>query len=182
MKRAAIIYHSVEGHTAKIADEIARTMAVPGVPVDVFPLREAPASLDAYDGVVIGGSVHLGHHHRDLLSFIRTHVPRLGGRPTAFFSVSMTAAKDDDDSKALIREVVESFLDQAGWQPDMVAIFAGALPYTQFGFLKRHLVRQFARRMGHPTDTSRDYDFTDWEAVRRFAAAFVSAARPAAAS
>jgi menaquinone-dependent protoporphyrinogen IX oxidase len=24
------------------------------------------------------------------------------------------------------------------------------------------------RRGGHPTDTSQDYDYTDWEAVERF--------------
>ena len=30
------------------------------------------------------------------------------------------------------------------------------------------------RRGGHPTDTSHDYDYTDWEAVERFGREFAA--------
>ena len=182
MKRMAIIYHSVEGQAEKIAHQIARSVADQGVCADTFPVSSAPASLWTYDAIIAGGSVHLGRHHKDLLAYIRKHVSQLRARHSAFFSVSMTAANGDDESRALIREIVDAFLDDADWHPDAVAIFAGALPYSQFGFLKRHLVKQFARRMGQPTDTSRDYEFTDWDAVDRFAAGVVAGLRPAVAS
>ncbi|GAB4320394.1 MAG: hypothetical protein Kow0010_00150 [Dehalococcoidia bacterium] len=182
MKRIAIIYHSVEGQAEKIAHQIARTAADEGVCADTFPVASAPASLWTYDAIIAGGSVHLGRHHKDLLAYIRNHLPQLRARHTAFFSVSMTAANSDDESQALIQEIVDAFLDEAGWQPDAVAIFAGALPYSKLGFLKRHLVKQFARRMGQPTDTSHDYEFTDWDAVSRFAVDVVAELRPAAAS
>ena len=29
-------------------------------------------------------------------------------------------------------------------------------------------MRLMMRRMGHPTDASHDYDYTDWDAVDRF--------------
>ncbi|HZB74802.1 MAG TPA: hypothetical protein VE526_01165, partial [Solirubrobacteraceae bacterium] len=35
--------------------------------------------------------------------------------------------------------------------------------------MTRVLIRLMMRKSGHPTDTSRDHDFTDWEAVERFA-------------
>lgn len=182
MQRIAIIYHSVEGQTEKIAQQLARTIADEGLCVDTFAVGTAPASLWKYDSIVIGGSVHLGRHHKDLVGLVRRYAPQLRAKRTAFFSVSMTAANADDESRALIREIVDGFLDDAGWQPDAVAIFAGALPYSQFGFLKRHLVKQFARRMGQPTDISQDYELTDWDAVGRFAHAVAAELRPAAAS
>jgi menaquinone-dependent protoporphyrinogen oxidase len=53
-----------------------------------------------------------------------------------------------------------------------VAVFPGALQYSKYGPLKRLVVRAFAAVAGHDTDTSKDYEYTDWKAVERFAAAF----------
>jgi menaquinone-dependent protoporphyrinogen oxidase len=38
--------------------------------------------------------------------------------------------------------------------------------------LTRLVMRYIAKRAGGPTDTSRDYDFTDWNALARFAGEF----------
>jgi menaquinone-dependent protoporphyrinogen oxidase len=35
-------------------------------------------------------------------------------------------------------------------------------------------MKRIARKEGGPTDTSRDYEYTDWEAVDRFADAFAA--------
>ena len=48
------------------------------------------------------------------------------------------------------------------------ATLAGALQYREYDFFTRTLIRLMMKRGGHPTDTSRDYDYTDWEAVARF--------------
>jgi hypothetical protein len=50
-----------------------------------------------------------------------------------------------------------------------VECFAGKLAYSRYGFFKRQLMRYIAWREGAPTDARRDYEFTDWTAVRRFA-------------
>ena len=42
-------------------------------------------------------------------------------------------------------------------------------------------MRLMIARGDHPTDVSRDYDYTDWDAVRRFAREF-AAELPAAVS
>jgi menaquinone-dependent protoporphyrinogen oxidase len=49
-------------------------------------------------------------------------------------------------------------------------VFAGALSYSQYKPLKRLVVRALAAVAGHDTDTSRDYEYTDWQAVERFSA------------
>lgn len=168
MPRIAVIYHTVEGQSYRIADRIAEIARGDGADVDLFPVASAPDSLDGYDSVVIGGPIHMSHHHRDLLAFVRRHVAQLRERPSAFYSVSLSAG-GDEQQQAGAYTVVEGFLEQADWQPDIVALFGGALVYTRYGFFKRHLMRFIVRREGGPTDTSRDYEFTDWDAVEHFA-------------
>ena len=51
-------------------------------------------------------------------------------------------------------------------------LVAGALLYTRYNFLVRFVMRQITKAEGGDTDTSRDYEYTDWDAVDRFAEAF----------
>lgn len=50
---------------------------------------------------------------------------------------------------------------------------AGTLRYTRYGFFKRFLMKQINKREGGDTDTSRDYEYTDWDAVTAFANEFL---------
>jgi menaquinone-dependent protoporphyrinogen oxidase len=61
--------------------------------------------------------------------------------------------------------------------PQRVRCFAGKLAYSQYGFLTRQAMRFIAWREGAPTDTQRDYEFTDWAAVRQFALDFAADVR-----
>jgi menaquinone-dependent protoporphyrinogen oxidase len=54
--------------------------------------------------------------------------------------------------------------------PDRTASFAGALQYREYDPFTRLLIRLMMARGHHPTDTSRDHVFTDWDAVDAFAA------------
>jgi menaquinone-dependent protoporphyrinogen oxidase len=59
-----------------------------------------------------------------------------------------------------------------------VAHFAGALLYTRYGFFKRWIMKKIVRDKGSPDlDTSRDYVYTDWDGVKRFAEEFLKATR-----
>jgi menaquinone-dependent protoporphyrinogen oxidase len=64
---------------------------------------------------------------------------------------------------------VETFLDETGWEPDRVATYAGALRYSEYGFLERAVLKRIVREFTGDTDTSRDYEYTDWDAVAAFA-------------
>jgi hypothetical protein len=50
-----------------------------------------------------------------------------------------------------------------------VVCFAGRLAYTQYGPIKRLILRLIAQREGGSTDTRRDHELTDWTDVARFA-------------
>ena len=89
--------------------------------------------------------------------------------PSAFFSVSMTAAEDTDEARARARGYLDDFEEHTGWAPRHRTSFAGALQYREYGFATRLLVRTMMKRAGRPADTRRDYEFTDWGAVVAFA-------------
>ena len=77
------------------------------------------------------------------------------------------------------------FLTSARWQPTVTTTVAGALPYTKYNWLKRWVMRRIVAKAKGDTDTSRDYEYTDWNQVRGFAREFlqlVRRARPLAAA
>ena len=53
----------------------------------------------------------------------------------------------------------------SGWDPNRREAIAGAIQYREYDPFTRVLMRLMMKKGGHPTDTSHDYDFTDWQAV-----------------
>ena len=169
MPRTLILYATTEGHTARIAERIAQSLRDKGYRVDSRPADAGSTSPDpgAYDGVMIGASIHYGRHPGYLRTLVRTLRSTLAARPSAFFSVSLSAGGPGAKPKAAQR-YLETFLRQTGWQPRQTAAFAGALQYSKYGALKRMVMIVFVGLAGGDTDTSRDYEYTDWDAVDRF--------------
>lgn len=71
------------------------------------------------------------------------------------------------------RECLDEFLKQTGLSPNKSDIFAGALLYRRYGFFKRLLMKWIVSRKGGDTDTSRDYEYTDWDQVTEFTQQFL---------
>jgi menaquinone-dependent protoporphyrinogen oxidase len=179
MSRTLILYATTEGQTARIAERIARTLRNRGHAAQTCPAKDAPAGLEAakYDGVIVGGSIHYGRHPAYLRSLVREHRATLEARPSAFFSVSLSGGGPRAKPRAA-RRYLEVFLRQTGWQPRQTATFAGALPFSKYGAFKRLLMIVFVGLGGGDTDASRDYEYTDWDAVERFAETFAQRLSP----
>ena len=64
--------------------------------------------------------------------------------------------------------MIDVFTHQTGWRPAHALPVAGALPYSRYNFVIRLVMKRIARKAGGPTDTSHDYEFTDWLGVDRF--------------
>jgi menaquinone-dependent protoporphyrinogen oxidase len=166
-----VAYATTEGHTRTIAERIADVTTQRGATVTLVDVADPPADLDvaSYDAVVVGGSIHAGHHQDALSRFVAAHRDALERAPSAFFSVSLTAASDDAESRRVVDDYLVEFLNDVAWTPDRTASFAGALKYSEYGVFKRLLMRRIARGFGGDADASRDYEYTDWDAVERFA-------------
>ena len=179
MSSTLILYATTEGQTARIAERIARTLRNRGHAAETCQAKEAPAGLEAakYDGVIVGASIHYGRHPAYLRSLVRSHRAALEARPSAFFSVSLSGGGPGAKPEAA-RRYLEVFLRQTGWHPRQTATFAGALPFSKYGAFKRMLMVVFVGLGGGDTDASRDYEYTDWDAVERFAETFAQQLRP----
>ncbi|THE63897.1 protoporphyrinogen oxidase [Salinadaptatus halalkaliphilus] len=174
--RVLVCYASSEGQTATIADRMRAVLEREGDAVDRVDLAAVPADLDvgSYDGVVVGASIHRGSHQRNATAFVRSHRETLNRLPSAFFSVSLTAAHDAPEDRRPATDLLEAFLAETGWNPDTTLSVAGALKYSEYGLLTRFVMRHIAGKTGRDTDTSRDYEYTDWDDVEAFTLEFAT--------
>jgi len=161
-----IIYSTSEGQTLKIAERMANLIQETGREARLTPVEGAwqHSFFPAPDAVIVAASIHIGKHSADVTSFVKKHRAQLSGLPSAFVSVSMSASAAE--KRAAAEGYVDDFLAETGWQPAVRGVVGGALRYSQYGVVKRAMIRHIARKEGLPTDTSRDHEFTDWNAVR----------------
>ena len=179
MMRILIPYGTTEGLTARISEYAADVVRGHGHEADTVDIKgSVDPELDGYDAVIVGASIHMGKHEDYVLDFVRTNRDDLGRLPSAFFSVSMAAHDNTEEAEGYIEE----FVRETGGHPTKVGLFGGALLYTQYGFIKRRLMKKIARDKGNPdTDTSRDYVYTEWDGVKHFVEEFLETLVPEAA-
>jgi menaquinone-dependent protoporphyrinogen oxidase len=171
MARILIIYGTAYGQTERIAREIAGVLREAAHAVDLVKGDRLPAgwAIDEYDGVVVAASVLFGRHQRYIRAFVREHLARLNAVPSAFVSVCGAMAGSNPEAASMAEGYLRKLLATTGWRPTLTKSFAGGLPYTRYGPWVRWMMKMISRQTGRPTDTSRDYDFTDWSGVRDFA-------------
>lgn len=169
--KVLIVYSTTEGHTRKIVERLAARIRRHGTEVEVHDSTALPQPLDVayFDAVILAGSVHHGRHQAALIHFIKAQRDMLKTKPTALVSVSFSAMEDDPaDAQGYVNQLVE----ETDWQPSETFLVAGALLYTEYDFMKRWVIKLIMAKHGQPSDTTRDYEFTDWPAVDAFADAF----------
>jgi len=183
MARVLVLHATWHDQTARIAQRMAQVLTQQGHGVVVRSALEPDTADDmaAFDAVIVGAAIHRGNHHPRLAHMVRKFITTLRSRRNAFFSVSLSAA-GTPRQRDIALGMMDKFLDATGWHPDETAIFAGALQYSRYHFALRLMMRFIAGLSGRDTDTSRDYDYTDWAAVERFATNFGSRLAPAVAA
>lgn len=170
-----VFYATSEGQTRRIAERMADELCARGyrsVAIDITTAAAAAVQWDDVRGVIVGASIHAGRHQGAALEFAETFREVLNTVPSAFFSVSLSAASSHPEEVAIVEHLAREFPAQVGWTPQRVVCFAGRLAYTRYGPVKRLILRRIARQEGASTDTRRDHELTDWAAVVRFADEF----------
>jgi menaquinone-dependent protoporphyrinogen oxidase len=97
--------------------------------------------------------------------------------PSAFVSVSLTAAEDDDELRAETRRMIDEFVEDTGWTPDVQLAAAGAFQFSKYNPFERLIMRLIARQHDVAIDPHEDRELTDWNAVDSFAREFLTRAR-----
>lgn len=174
MPRALILYATREGQTGKVAVRIAERLRALGVDAQVVNaghVSEAQSvDLAGFDLLVFGASMHAGGLERELIEFMDTHAALIESKPRAFFLVLLSAAASEhslreqwlaDARRKLDEQLAVKFVD--------VEMIAGALRYSKYSRPLKWMMRRIARQAGEDTDTAKDYEYTDWQQVERYA-------------
>lgn len=183
MARILVVYGTTEGQTAKVARAFAARLSADGTEADVEDLTLGDPSPDSYDGIVVAASLHAGKYQKAVTAWLGKHASHFGNRPTAFLSVCLACISKDLKARDEARTIPQRYVESLAWQPTMIKAVAGALLYTKYNFFVRWFMKRISASAGGDTDTSRDYEYTDWPDLRAFAdrfAALVTARRTAA--
>jgi len=172
--RTLILYATREGQTEKVAMRIADEMAAGGVDVDVINAASAdPAGelcIDNYEQLVFGASMHAGGIEKELAAYINRHQVQIETMTRSFFLVLLSAATTDPVlRRKWLADAREKMTGQLRVSFKNVEMIAGALMYSKYSLPKKWLMKSIAEKAGEDTDITRDYEYTDWDQVRRYA-------------
>src|SRR5436190_23756650 len=135
MARILVLYGTTEGQTAKVARALAARLTVEGMETDVLEAGTGNPEPAAYDGVIVAASMHARGYQKRVGKWLRAHVNDLNVLPTAFVSVCLSVLSKEENGRDEARAIPRRYVDGFGWQPTMVKVVAGALPYTQYNFI-----------------------------------------------
>lgn len=170
-----VLYGTTEGQTRKIARYIESEAEKLGWAASVCNLTEEAPNLQGCDAVIIASSIHMGRYQTAVADYAIRNAPVLTKMPSAFVSVSLTAAGNDEESWKELHELTEHFLKHCAWTPTQTLQVAGALKYTQYDWLRKQLMRMIAKSAGGSVETTHDHEYTNWDELKMFVKDFLPA-------
>ena len=167
MVKIIIIYSTTDGQTKAICEHM-RQASQAGSDVDIVPIKDVVnLNLDQYSSIIIGASIRYGKHKAEVLEFVTKNKKILDKKNSAFFTVNVVARKPNKNSSDT-NPYLKKFLNLTDWVPDIIGVFAGKIDYPRYGFWDRQIIRLIMYLTKGPTDTSKTYEFTDWNLVESF--------------
>jgi menaquinone-dependent protoporphyrinogen oxidase len=173
-----VLFASSEGQTALIATRLAVVLREHGLgskAIDVSTPEAEAVDWSRVRGALVGASLHYAHHQKSAARFVRAHAADLNAVPSAFFSVSLSAASKNPSEVAEAERIACAFPADHGWKPTFILSVAGRLAYRTYNFFIRFVIKQIAKKEGGPTDTTRDHELTDWDEVDRLGSVMAAA-------
>ena len=165
MKKILLTYSTVDGHTKTICEKILSYSETSQV--DILPI-DSSINIKDYDTVVIGASIRYGKYREEIFEFIKENEELLNSKDNAFFSVNVVARKENKN-KPETNPYLIKFLNKISWQPKILDVFAGKIDYPKYKFLDKYAIKFIMWITKGSTDTSKVYEFTDWNRVKSFA-------------
>jgi menaquinone-dependent protoporphyrinogen oxidase len=173
MAKYLVVYTSSHGQTRKVAEFIAKTLKENDAKAELVDIKPAKGKLDTtgVKAVFLGSFVHAGKYPGNMIRFTAQNLKALASVPVNFFTVCLAARGTGRESKKTMEGYSVNFASATGLKPATIGYVAGALPYTRYNFLVKFILKKINESTGGDTDTSKDYEYTDWDSVRKFALA-----------
>lgn len=167
--KTLILFSTRDGQTHKIARHVAGVLEAQGKHCELVDLLDpAGPDWDTVECVVIGASIRYGHFHKSFIRFVNTHARQLNTLPGALFTVNLVARKPEKRTPET-NSYTRKFLSTSPWQPQLCQVFAGALRYPRYTWYDRLMIRLIMKMTDGETDTRKEVEYTDWQAVALFA-------------
>ena len=167
MPKILMVHSSIDGQTEKILNRL-RQICEDHHSVSVAPIADAyDIDVTDFDKIVIGASVRYGKHRRLVHEFVKSRLDKLNAKQTFFFSVNVVARKAEKGTPDK-NPYLQKFLEDTSLQPTSTEVFAGLINYPTYGFFDKNVIRLIMFLTKGPTDTTRCYEFTDWNKVEKF--------------
>lgn len=155
--RVLVAYASKKGSTAGIAKAIAKELQSMGL-VTIVAEMKSVASLEGYDGVVIGAPVYTGSVMADLSGFVSRHKDALARLPVAAFVTGIAPVYPKTGEPKIFTDQILAALQPK--TPVVVTMFAGTLDTTKLSLIERGLTSILKVPTG---------DFRNWDAIAAWA-------------
>ncbi len=174
MKNILIFYGTREGQTEKVAAQIStHLLQKAGANVQLINAQDKSATedvdLNAFDLLVFGASMHAGGLEKELVDFINSHKKQIEPRVRSFFLVLLSAATKDSKLRAeWLGDAQKKMAEQISVPFQDVEMIAGALMYSKYSLPLKWVMKRIAKKAGEGTDTSKDYEYTDWKQVEKY--------------
>jgi menaquinone-dependent protoporphyrinogen oxidase len=180
--RVLFVFGTTEGHTRELCQFAARELRQAGhrATVESAGHDETLPDPRPYDALLLAASLHVGRYQAPLVQYARAQHETLNQRHAGFISVSLSAAGLNPHDWEGLEQCVARFEHETQWTPKAVHHAAGAIRYSQYDFFKRLAMKHIAHERGEETVTTRDYDLTDYGALRQFVLGFVEEIAPRA--
>jgi len=163
-----IIYSSTDGHTKKICEVIKENLINKGELHLTSIENVHETNIQFYDYIIIGASIRYGKHNRKVFDFIEKNLNIIEKKKNAFFSVNVVARKNEKNTPET-NPYIKKFLSKTRWKPKKLGVFAGKVDYPNYSFLNKQIIRFIMFITKGPIDTSKSFEFTNWDNVKKFA-------------
>ena len=172
--KVLIIYGTTEGQTKKIAETASKQIAAAEHQVELIDSASLTTIPDPsnFDAVILAASVHQERHQDSIINLVLAQRDKLASVPTAFISVSLSAATQD--GLAAAQQYVERFTWVTKFEPTRVLLLAGALRYTEYDYFKIQIIKHVVTKNNGTFEATGNHEFTDWDALSKFVDEFLA--------
>lgn len=169
MKKVSVYFVSQYGQSEKIAHRICRDFEMSGWTPTLYPIARLPKDhrISSANQIVVCAPLHKESYGNRVKNLLSRNRDVLSSTTTSFVSVSMSAhgnAKQKQEARA----AAIGLFKNVRWEPTYFLNAAGAVNYLNYNPLIRYAMRRICEKSGGPTDTNRNYEYTDWNEVDCF--------------
>lgn len=175
--KVLIVYGTRYGTAAEIAEEIGKVMEAEGAVVDLVNLKGLKNyDVSPYDLVVAGSGIKMGKWTGESLKFLKKNRDSLLDKKVALFVSCGSANKEEsraEGQEKYLDEVAQKYLKN---QPVATGLFGSvydpdAKHGLMYNFTKKYVKEELEKE---GIDTSKRYDYRDWDEIRAWARKLVA--------